>query len=171
MTAPEFSIRRMSAADLERVMKIAAALDEAPHWPRPAYEQVLDAGHAPRRIALVAANESAGSLAGFIVCSVLPPEAELETIAVARDSQRRGVGAMLVRAMVEELRGSAVSDLNLEVRASNGAAAGLYRALGFAENGRRPCYYADPEEDAILMRLAIADRAQQDHPDLPESGR
>jgi len=41
------------------------------------------------------------------------------------------------------------------VRASNGAAIGFYRAQGFAETGRRPRYYADPEEDAILLRLGI----------------
>ena len=29
----------------------------------------------------------------------------------------------------------------------------LYAGLGFAEIGRRPRYYADPIEDAVLMRL------------------
>ena len=46
-------------------------------------------------------------------------------------------------------------DLILEVRTSNGAAQGLYRAGGFVECGRRLRYYADPEEDAVLMRMGL----------------
>jgi ribosomal protein S18 acetylase RimI-like enzyme len=49
-----------------------------------------------------------------------------------------------------------VSELTLEVRASNRAALGFYRAQGFEETGRRPRYYADPEEDAVLMGLNLA---------------
>jgi ribosomal-protein-alanine N-acetyltransferase len=44
----------------------------------------------------------------------------------------------------------------LEVRASNQAALGFYRGQGFRETGRRPRYYADPEEDAVLMLLNLA---------------
>jgi ribosomal-protein-alanine acetyltransferase len=167
MTAPELTIRRMTEVDLDRVMEIAAGLDEAPHWSRPAYEQALSPEHTPRRIALVAADERAGVAIGFAVASLLPPEAELETICVARESQRGGVGGRLLRELIEELRAAGVSDLNLEVRASNGAAVGLYLALGFAETGRRPRYYADPEEDALLMRLRMAESAPGERPRVP----
>jgi ribosomal-protein-alanine N-acetyltransferase len=46
-----------------------------------------------------------------------------------------------------------VKRVDLEVRASNEAALGLYCALGFYETGRRPQYYVTPggREDAILM--------------------
>jgi len=155
MNWPGLRIRPMSAADLDRVMEIAVGLDKAPHWARAAYESALSPAHSPKRIALVAEDEYSGVVIGFAVASLLPPEAELETMAVARESQRRGVAGRLFRALVEELRAAEVSDLNLEVRASNGAAIGFYRAQGFAETGRRPRYYADPEEDAILLRLGI----------------
>ena len=38
---------------------------------------------------------------------------------------------------------------------SNQAARAFYTSLGFVEEGRRPSYYADPVEDAILMRLQL----------------
>jgi ribosomal-protein-alanine N-acetyltransferase len=145
----------MSVADLDRVLEIAAQLSEAPHWPRTAYEQALNPEHAPKRAALAAEDGNSGIVIGFAVASLLAPEAELETIAVAQESQRRGMAGRLLRALFEELREARVSDLNLEVRASNAAAIGFYRAQGFAETGRRPRYYADPEEDAILLRLGI----------------
>ena len=41
----------------------------------------------------------------------------------------------------------------LEVRASNLAAQAMYRKFGYEETGRRPRYYKDNGEDAILMTL------------------
>jgi ribosomal-protein-alanine N-acetyltransferase len=93
---------------------------------------------------------------GFAVASVVSPEAELETIAVAAEAQRRGVGERLLGALVEELRAERVAELLLEVRASNAAAIGFYRVRGFEEAGRRARYYAEPEEDAVLMRMKLA---------------
>jgi ribosomal-protein-alanine acetyltransferase len=90
---------------------------------------------------------------GFAVAAVVAGEAELETIAVVADGQRRGVGGLLLRALVDELKTAQASELNLEVRASNQVALGFYRQQGFEEAGRRPRYYADPEEDAVLMKL------------------
>jgi ribosomal-protein-alanine N-acetyltransferase len=92
---------------------------------------------------------------GFVIASVVAQEAELEMIAVAAEAHRRGLGGKLLEALLAELRAAHVSDLILEVRTSNGAAQGLYRAGGFVECGRRLRYYADPEEDAVLMRMGL----------------
>jgi ribosomal-protein-alanine N-acetyltransferase len=50
-----------------------------------------------------------------------------------------------------------VRELGLEVRVSNAAAQGLYRARGFRMAGLRRGYYHSPEEDALLMSLALRD--------------
>ena len=96
------------------------------------------------------------SIDGVVVAAIVAGEAELETIAVAADEQRGGVGGLLLQALLDKLRTELVSELNLEVRASNRVALDFYRKHGFEESGRRPRYYADPEEDAILMRLGLA---------------
>ena len=83
--------------------------------------------------------------------------AELETIAVAPESQRQGLGKSLFQALAAELKAAGVGELQLEVRASNRPAQSFYRALGFVETGRRKAYYADPIEDAVLMGLRFAD--------------
>ena len=46
----------------------------------------------------------------------------------------------------------------LEVRASNHAAIALYTRLGFRVCGRRPNYYRDPEEDAVLVLVLHNER-------------
>lgn len=109
------------------------------------------------RSAAVALESDAkpGRVVGFAVASLVPPQAELETIVIAAAEQRRGIGGKLMTAMAEELSAAAVSEALLEVRASNDRALGFYRSMGWREAGRRPRYYAEPEEDAVLMSLAL----------------
>ena len=61
----------------------------------------------------------------------------------------------LFAALTEELTSAAVTEVLLEVRASNAQALEFYRALGFQETGRRRQYYADPVEDAVLLGLKL----------------
>jgi ribosomal-protein-alanine N-acetyltransferase len=148
-------IRPMTLADLDRVIEIAASLKEAPQWPRKAYIAALDSEAAPRRIALVADNPKTGSVLGFAIASLLPPESELELIAVDSSFQRQGHAGRLFAALVKELYKAFIKGIMLEVRASNRPALSLYRQLGFAVTGRRPRYYEGPVEDAVLMRLRL----------------
>jgi ribosomal-protein-alanine N-acetyltransferase len=145
----------MNTADVAQVMAIASSLPDAPRWPPAAYLDALDLEFTPRRIALVATGSQAGNVEGFVVASLLPPQAELETIAVAAESQRRGLGRQLFDALAEELRATGVRQVCLEVRALNSAAQAFYRSLGFGKTGLRRGYYTDPIEDAVLMALTL----------------
>jgi ribosomal-protein-alanine N-acetyltransferase len=151
-TGQSVRIRRMTPADVERVLAIAASLPTAPHWPRAAYLDALEQETNPQRIALVA---EADAVVGFAVASLLPPEAELELIAVSPEAQRRGVAGMLFAALAKELYTAKVFRIMLEVRAANLSAIALYQRLGFVEIGRRRSYYSNPVEDAVVMRLEL----------------
>ena len=153
--AAGIDIRRMGPADADEVIALATCLRDAPHWPLAIYLAALEPSSAPRRMALVAVGEASESVVGFAVASLLGAEAELEAIAVAEHSQRQGVGHRLWAAIAQELCLAGVREVRLEVRASNLPALGLYRALGFVQTGRRPRYYADPVEDAVLMNLRL----------------
>ncbi len=159
MTAARFPIRAMTKDDIDAVMALAERVEHAPHWPRATYGAMLDSGLdaalTPRRIVLVSENGTSGAVAGFAIASVTAPEAELESIAVAPEFQRAGVARGLVEAVARALRKAEVTEILLEVRPSNAAALGLYRALGFTETGRRTGYYADPVEDALVLRLRL----------------
>ncbi len=151
----QIRVRPMTATDLETVLAIAGSLPAAPQWPRQAYLNTLDPEAPLKRLALVAEEPPSGRILGFLVASLTPPEAELETIAVAAIAQRRGVGRTLLRHAIGELRARNVAEVMLEVRASNHSAVGLYAKSDFRETGRRPRYYSDPVEDALLMRMKI----------------
>jgi ribosomal-protein-alanine N-acetyltransferase len=155
-------IRRMTAADLDRVLAVANNLPEAPRWTRTAWLSAINSQFelesAPRRSALVAEGPQSRSILGFAVASLLPPQAELETIAIVPESRRLGLGYRIFHVLAAELLAAGASELVLEVRASNRPALAFYGALGFAKTGLRPSYYADPIEDAVLMSLEFAEK-------------
>jgi [ribosomal protein S18]-alanine N-acetyltransferase len=151
----DFVFRAMDAGDVERVIAIAEALPQAPHWPRTAYTSAIDPRAEPGRVAFVAADPATRAVAGFIIATLLPPQSELEIVAVSPDAQRRGIARCLIAVLAGRLRTGNVTEVTLEVRASNDPALALYRTTGFFEVGRRVSYYVDPVEDAVLMRLAL----------------
>jgi ribosomal-protein-alanine acetyltransferase len=152
---PGFRIRFMTLTDVDGVVALASSLPEAPRWSRAAYEACLAPHAAVRRLACVAEEATTGVLAGFAIASLNPPESELESIVVAATLQRRGLGRRLWSFLVSALAERGASETFLEVRASNRRALDLYRSLGFAEAGGRPRYYADPAEDAVILRCIL----------------
>jgi ribosomal-protein-alanine N-acetyltransferase len=152
-------IRSMKPSDVDAVLSIAAGLPQAPQWQRVGYEAALESADTGRRVMLVAeaaAAEPAGSgLAGFAVASMVPPEAELESIGVDAGYQRRGIGRELLARIVGACRARGCREIILEVRASNDAAQALYRAAGFRPAGRRTGYYSFPAEDALIFRREL----------------
>lgn len=147
-------IRPMVATDLDALVEISAELHHAPQWPRRTYEAILGQS-APKRIGLIAEDLRTGAIVGFAVGLLVPPEAELESIGVVAGYQRQGTARRLFEAVTAELSRVQVRQVVLEVRESNEAARSFYASLGFVEEGRRPGYYADPVEDAILMKLNL----------------
>ena len=95
---------------------------------------------------------------GFGLCRLIVDEAELLLIAVAPAARGRGIGAALLAATIDDARARGVTEMFLEMRDGNAAAAALYRSLGFAEVGRRRDYYRGSEQrrfDAVTMRRPL----------------
>lgn len=89
---------------------------------------------------------------GFVLARVAADEAEILTLAVMPDCQRRGYAeGLLARAMLEAAQRGARS-LVLEVAVDNAPARALYAKGGFVEVGRRRAYYPSGQ-DALILRL------------------
>ena len=78
-------------------------------------------------------------------------EAHISTIAVQPDWRRRGVGELLLVAMLDQATELEADIATLEVRVSNGTAQNLYRKYGFRRVGLKRHYYRDRDEDALTM--------------------
>jgi ribosomal-protein-alanine N-acetyltransferase len=150
----EIHIRPMTATDIEAVMVIAAGLRDAPHWDGKAYEAAIARAGGQKGIALVAEAPQSG-VAGFTVGGLVPPDAEIESIVVRPGLRRQGLARQLFTAFSVEAQRLGCSLILLEARSSNAAARAFYQSLGFTETARRPAYYADPVEDAILMARTL----------------
>jgi len=91
-------------------------------------------------------------LAGYVGSQSVMGWADMMNLAVAPEHRRKGIGEALVRQLISHLQSHQVTCLTLEVRVSNAPALTLYRKLGFVEVGRRPGYYHNPKEDALILR-------------------
>ena len=154
-------VRTATTADLPRILEIERAASTAAHWTEADYEIALVAAP-PRRCILVvesAASEGDFRVEGFLVArSGHPAEWEIENVVVAPTARRLGLGSALLRAFLEQVRGSRLTNSGpmqvlLEVRESNLAARQLYEKSGFVLDKWRRGYYRDPEESATLYHL------------------
>ena len=93
-----------------------------------------------------------GRVAGYIGSQTVPPESDVMNVAVHPDFRRQGIAETLVRGLWGQLVQAGNTSLTLEVRASNAPAIALYEKLGFVQVGRRPNYYRNPREDALILR-------------------
>ena len=89
---------------------------------------------------------------GYVGSQSVMGEADMMNIAVSSKFRRMGIAQELVERLVTLLREKDVYSLTLEVRASNEPAKALYGKLGFNQVGRRPNYYRNPKEDALILR-------------------
>jgi ribosomal-protein-alanine N-acetyltransferase len=175
-------IRPGSIVDLAAVVALERATENAPHWPTINYAAILQSQGTnsqsqgpnspiatPRRCLFVAqttvsdaqaAVEAHAVIKGFAV-GVVPPSghdevtAELESVAVAASARHAGIGRALCAAVLDWTKEEGAASIVLEVRAGSAPAIALYEGLSFVLAGRRPRYYRDPEDDALLMRLPL----------------
>jgi ribosomal-protein-alanine N-acetyltransferase len=115
-----------------------------PSW----FSRLLRATPEPRSPEL---EEELRSIVGYAGIWVMTDEAHVTTIATHPEVRGRGVGEMLLLALIH--RGIEVGArwMTLEVRASNAVAQALYRKYTFKEMGVRRRYYSDNGEDALVM--------------------
>lgn len=78
-------------------------------------------------------------------------DAHVTTIAVDPRWQRHHIGTRLMLALAREAIMRGATALTLEVRLSNKGAQEMYRRFGFRPVGVRKGYYADTQEDALVM--------------------
>jgi len=114
----------------------------------------------------VVAEDGAGGLLGYAGLLHNGAEADVQTIAVAPAARRRGVGALLLRALLGEAARCGCTSVMLEVRADNAGAIALYERFGFERISVRRGYYPGGV-DAWVMRLRPLPRAAGEVPASP----
>lgn len=96
--------------------------------------------------------EQDGLIVGYAGAYLLPPDADVQTIAVSPNAQGRGVGRLLLEELISTAIGRECTQLLLEVRSDNESAIAMYERFGFESISKRRDYYASGV-DALIMRL------------------
>lgn len=138
---------------------VLAELEEAcvgSGWSAGAFARLI--GKESSRVVVLRAPFGAsdpGGIAAYCAFRVIADEMELLSLAVRPQWRRQGLGRWLARrALTLAARGGAGTAF-LEVRSGNAPARQLYASLGFGEAGRRPRYYKNPVEDAVILERAL----------------
>lgn len=90
---------------------------------------------------------------GYLVFWLVAGEMHILNLAVHPQKRRQGIARALLTAALAQAREQHATVAWLEVRPSNTAALALYQSFGFQEVGRRPGYYSDNGEDALIYAL------------------
>jgi ribosomal-protein-alanine N-acetyltransferase len=132
------TIERMVEADLDQVLPLERAAFRTP-WSRETFRSALTQGHV--RCSVARRGRRARRVAGYTVQQQIGCEVDLLRLVVDPDLRRRGVGRLLLDAVLEDARRRGVARVSLKVRVVNAAARALYGRLGFQATG--PHTYPD----------------------------
>lgn len=140
------TIERFRWWHIDEVLLIEEDLFGAERWSPAMFWNEL----AQRHFYLVAVEDEA--VLGYAGLAVMDREESwVQNIAVRRDAQRRGIGRVLLEALLAEAKRHEVTKTLLEVAVDNVAAQRLYAAYDFEPVGVRRGYYQPSNTDALVM--------------------
>ena len=142
-------IREMKLEDVPQVAAIERLCFSAP-WNE---NMIISSWESRLSCWLIA--EIDGCVVGYVGSEAVLDSADMMNIAVAPEYRKRGIAEALIKALVEHLQQRDILFLLLEVRVSNAPAIALYNKLCFEQVGRRPKYYTNPREDALILRKEL----------------
>ena len=111
-----------------------------------------------------------GLVVGYVGLQMMVDEGHIVNLAVAPAARGRGIGSALLARALEAASERGARLVTLEVRENNLEAERLYRRYGFEAVGRRPRYYTDTGEDALIMTLELEGGPGARASDRPEVG-
>ncbi|TJX14905.1 ribosomal-protein-alanine N-acetyltransferase [Tissierella creatinini] len=144
------NLREMEIKDLDEIMEIEKAAFSTP-WTRNSFEKEIK----ENMLAKYIVAEVEGKVVGYVGIWLIIDEGHITNIAVSKDYRGMGIGKFLMMGMIDFCKKQGIHNMTLEVRASNTVAQNLYRKMGFLDCGIRPNYYADGNEDAVIMWKTI----------------
>lgn len=152
-TAPlnmQYQVRKLSYADLPRVMEIEDAAYPFP-WSLAIFQDCLRVGYSGN--ALVQGD----LLVGYSMLTHAADEAHLLNLCIDPAWQGQGLGKLLLEHAIQWAQQMGVDSMFLEVRPSNKSGIALYRKHGFRVVGERADYYraARGRENALIMKCEL----------------
>lgn len=138
---------------VESVERIEREVFPEDAWSREQFWSEL--AQSTRRYLVALEGDDVVAYAGLFV---LPPDADVQTVAVVPRAQGTGLATRLLSELLADADTQGVTHTMLEVRDGNAPALAVYARLGFEQISRRPRYYSDGV-DALILRRPRPERA------------
>ena len=95
--------------------------------------------------------ETEGEVVGYCGMQALSGEGYITNVATLPRYRGMGIATDIISELLKFAVTEGLEFVTLEVRESNLPAINLYSKMGFESVGKRPNFYRDPKEDALLM--------------------
>jgi len=138
--------RKMTIDDVDRVFEIEGQSFKTP-WSKAAFHNEMMENTLAEYIVLLDDD----FIIGYGGMWLIVDEIHITNIAIAIEYRGKGYSKVLIRALIEFGLERPFNHMTLEVRESNYIAIALYEQFGFVSVGKRPKYYTDTNEDALVM--------------------
>lgn len=152
--APTVTVRAATIDDLDRIAVLEFTAFSNP-WAKDSLADELARSWAR----VIVAETGPEGVVAFMNYWRVADEIHVMNVATDPALRRRGYARALMDAMMATARAERLSQVLLEVRASNTPAIALYVRYGFVELSRRAKYY-DDGEDALVMVVPLGGDAQ-----------
>ena len=147
------SFNRLSPDDIDSIVSIEQQNSHNPWSKNQFIESILNPANLCYSISIK------NKIIGFLIAMPALDTADILNISINKACQRKGYGNKLLHYLIKELKHRMISQLILEVRASNQTTIAFYLKHGFEEISLRKNYYMNnskhpnQKEDGIIMRL------------------
>ncbi|NSL70053.1 ribosomal protein S18-alanine N-acetyltransferase [Bacillus toyonensis] len=142
--------RKMELDDIAQIVAIEEASFSTP-WTADAFQRELTMNEHAHYVVL----EKDGLVIGYCGLWIIIDESHITNIAILPEYRGQKLGDALLKEVISVAKELGVKTMTLEVRVSNEVAKQLYKKYGFQNGGIRKQYYADNQEDGLVMWVNI----------------
>lgn len=146
----QWRLSALTESDIEQVLLIEKISFKQP-WSSKMFDDELSSRDAFDFIVKSDGPEKPGAVLAYLCSRITGSEMSILRIAVDPQCRNLKIASWLFNQCFEMALAKGVKSVFLEVRESNSAAISLYSRFGFLPVGKRPRYYSETGEDALVF--------------------
>jgi ribosomal-protein-alanine N-acetyltransferase len=147
---PNWQLTAITPQDLNEISAIDRSAFKRP-WHRKSFLEELAHINAYSYVVRAQLADKCSGIIAYVFLRIVLTEMQILRLAVALDFQSRGAATWLLQRCFNLAEQKRVYSVFIEVRPTNKSAITLYHKSGFQLLSRRPNYYPESGEDALVM--------------------
>jgi ribosomal-protein-alanine N-acetyltransferase len=146
----QWRLSALAESDIEQILLIEKISFKQP-WSSKLFHEELSCKDAFDFVVYSNISDMSETVLAYLCSRIAGSEMSILRIAVDPQFRNLRIASWLLDRCFEMAAGKGVDSVFLEVRESNNAAIAVYGKLGFMPVGKRPGYYSETGEDALVF--------------------